>query len=144
VSLGQLKVMSAIERCRTAALGGMSRCEDCAHTQIAYNSCRNRHCPKCQRAAAKALLALMVGLFRQSATARAAGAEVEVGRTCDGIAGAYRFYSAGWRGVAFGSLGNTLLTVSPALRAANEGPAILFTGDLENLPVSDATSLPAP
>jgi hypothetical protein len=49
VSLGQLKVMSAIENCRTAALGGhVARCEDCAHTQIAYNSCRNRHCPKCQ------------------------------------------------------------------------------------------------
>src|SRR6201986_4033473 len=49
VSLGQLKVMSAIESCRTAALGGhVARCEDCAHTQIAYNSCRNRHCPKCQ------------------------------------------------------------------------------------------------
>ena len=49
VSLGQLKVMSAIESCRTAALGGhVVRCEDCSHTQIAYNSCRNRHCPKCQ------------------------------------------------------------------------------------------------
>jgi hypothetical protein len=53
VSLGQLKVMSAIEACRTAALGGhVARCEDCAHTTIAYNSCRNRHCPKCQGAAA--------------------------------------------------------------------------------------------
>src|SRR6266852_5565374 len=41
--------MSAIESCRTAALGGhVMRCEDCLHTQIAYNSCRNRHCPKCQ------------------------------------------------------------------------------------------------
>ena len=49
VSLGQLKVMRAIERCRTAALGGhVARCEDCSHTVIAYNSCRNRHCPKCQ------------------------------------------------------------------------------------------------
>jgi hypothetical protein len=58
VSLGQLKVMSAIERCRTAALGGhVARCEDCAHTTIAYNSCRNRHCPKCQGAAARAWLA---------------------------------------------------------------------------------------
>src|SRR2546421_4529309 len=55
VSLGQLKVMSAIENCRTAALGGhVARCEDCAHTQIAYNSCRNRHCPKCQGAQALA------------------------------------------------------------------------------------------
>jgi hypothetical protein len=58
VSLGQLKVMSAIESCRTAALGGhVMRCEDCSHTQIAYNSCRNRHCPKCQSAAAKKWLA---------------------------------------------------------------------------------------
>jgi hypothetical protein len=58
VSLGQLKVMSAIESCRTAALGGhVERCEDCAHTAIAYNSCRNRHCPKCQGAAAKQWLA---------------------------------------------------------------------------------------
>jgi hypothetical protein len=58
LSLGQLKVMSAIERCRTAALGGhVAACQDCAHTRIAYNSCRNRHCPKCQGAAAKAWLA---------------------------------------------------------------------------------------
>jgi hypothetical protein len=54
ISLGQLKVMSAIEACRTADLGGhVERCERCAHTQIAYNSCRNRHCPKCQGAAAR-------------------------------------------------------------------------------------------
>ncbi|MEO0476145.1 MAG: IS91 family transposase [Planctomycetota bacterium] len=56
VSLDQLKVMSAIERCRTAALGGhVARCENdaCGHTHIAYNSCRNRHCPKCQGAAAR-------------------------------------------------------------------------------------------
>src|SRR5216117_205641 len=54
VSLDQMKVMSAIERCRTAALGGhVARCEDCPHTVIAYNSCRNRHCPKCQGTAAK-------------------------------------------------------------------------------------------
>jgi putative transposase/transposase-like zinc-binding protein len=58
VSLGQLKAMSAIESCRTAALGGhVARCEECAHTHIAYNSCRNRHCPKCQGAAAKDWLA---------------------------------------------------------------------------------------
>jgi hypothetical protein len=58
VSLGQLKVMSAIERCRTAALGGhVARCEDCTHTVISYNSCRNRHCPKCQGEAAKQWLA---------------------------------------------------------------------------------------
>src|SRR6202045_1393678 len=58
VSLGQLKAMSAIESCRTAALGGhVARCEDCSHTLIAYNSGRNRHCPKCQGAAAKEWLA---------------------------------------------------------------------------------------
>jgi hypothetical protein len=58
VSLGQLKVMSAIESCRTAALGGhVARCEDCAYTTIAYNSCRNRHCPKCQGAAAREWMA---------------------------------------------------------------------------------------
>ena len=58
VSLGQLKVMSAIERCRTVALGGhVQRCETCAHLRIAYNSCRDRHCPKCQAAAAKGWLA---------------------------------------------------------------------------------------
>ncbi len=58
LSLGQLKVMSAIEHCRTAALGGhVAACENCDHTHIAYNSCRNRHCPKCQGAAAKAWLA---------------------------------------------------------------------------------------
>jgi hypothetical protein len=58
VSLNQLKVMSAIECCRTAALGGhVARCEDCTHEYIAYNSCRNRHCPKCQSGAAKTWLA---------------------------------------------------------------------------------------
>jgi hypothetical protein len=58
VSLDQLKVMSAIESCRTAALGGhVLRCENCSHIQIAYNSCRNRHCPKCQGAAANEWLA---------------------------------------------------------------------------------------
>ena len=67
-----MKVMSAIEHCRTAALGGhVARCENdkCAHMVIVYNSCRNRHCPKCQGAAAKAWLAereaelLPVGYF---------------------------------------------------------------------------------
>ena len=54
LSLGQLKVMSAIEQCRSAALGGHSlRCSACAEPQIAYNSCRNRHCPKCQASAAQ-------------------------------------------------------------------------------------------
>ena len=54
LSLGQLKVMSAIEQCRTAALGGhVLHCQACGHDEIAYNSCRNRHCPKCQASAAK-------------------------------------------------------------------------------------------
>jgi hypothetical protein len=70
ISLTQLKVMSAIETCRTAALGGhVEGCEDCGHVRIAYNSCRNRHCPKCQGAAAREWLAareadlLPVGYF---------------------------------------------------------------------------------
>jgi hypothetical protein len=50
VSLGQLKAVSAIEQCRSAALGGhVERCEDCGHSRIAYNSCRNRHCPEYQK-----------------------------------------------------------------------------------------------
>jgi len=54
LSLGQLKVMSAIEQCRSAALGGhVLRCEGCRQVEIAYNSCRNRHCPKCQAGAAR-------------------------------------------------------------------------------------------
>ncbi|MDH3692586.1 MAG: IS91 family transposase [Gammaproteobacteria bacterium] len=53
ISLGQLKVMSAIETCRSAALGGhVLHCQSCDHQQIAYNSCRNRHCPRCQGSAA--------------------------------------------------------------------------------------------
>lgn len=70
LSLAQLKVMSAIEHCRTAALGGhVEACEDCGQWRIAYNSCRNRHCPKCQGAAARTWLAereadlLPVGYF---------------------------------------------------------------------------------
>ena len=78
VSLGQLQVMSAIEQCRSAALGGhVERCEDCGHSRIAYNSCRNRPlpsqgqaiAPKCQGAAAQDWLAareadlLPVGYF---------------------------------------------------------------------------------
>jgi hypothetical protein len=70
VSLDQLKVMAAIEQCRSAALGGhVERCQDCGHSRIAYNSCRNRHCPKCQGAAARDWLAareadlLPVGYF---------------------------------------------------------------------------------
>jgi hypothetical protein len=54
LSLGQLKVMSAIEQCRSAALGGhVLRCPACGEVEIAYNSCRNRHCPKCQGRAAR-------------------------------------------------------------------------------------------
>ena len=70
VGLGQLQVMSAIENCRSVVLGGhVERCEDCGHRRIAYNSCRNRHCPKCQGAAARDWLAareadlLPVGYF---------------------------------------------------------------------------------
>jgi hypothetical protein len=70
LSLHQLKIMSAIERCRTAAMGGhVEACTDCGHWRIAYNSCRNRHCPKCQGAAARTWLAereadlLPVGYF---------------------------------------------------------------------------------
>jgi len=57
VSRDQLAVMTAVERCRTAALGGhVEQCADCGHRRIAYNSCRNRHCPSCQAAAARAWL----------------------------------------------------------------------------------------
>ena len=69
-SLHQLKVMSAIEHWRTAALGRhIEACKDCGHWRITYNSCRNRHCPKCQGAAARQWLAereadlLPVGYF---------------------------------------------------------------------------------
>ncbi|MDF0544655.1 IS91 family transposase [Sphingobium sp. H39-3-25] len=70
LSLHQLKIMSAIEHCRTAAMGGhVEACEDCGHWRVAYNSCRNRHCPRCQGAAARSWLAereadlLPVGYF---------------------------------------------------------------------------------
>ena len=54
LSLTQLKVMSAIEQCRTAALGGHALCcNACGHSELSYNSCRNRHCPKCQARAAQ-------------------------------------------------------------------------------------------
>ncbi len=54
LSLDQLKVMSAIEQCRTAALGGHAlHCDGCGRDQLSYNSCRNRHCPKCQASAAQ-------------------------------------------------------------------------------------------
>jgi hypothetical protein len=54
LSLAQLKVMSAVTQCRTAALGGhVLRCDGCGVEQVSYNSCRNRHCPKCQSSAAK-------------------------------------------------------------------------------------------
>jgi hypothetical protein len=70
LSLDQLKVMSAIEHCRTAVMGGhVEACTDCGHWRVAYNSCRNRHCPRCQGAAARTWLAareadlLPVGYF---------------------------------------------------------------------------------
>ena len=54
--VSHLKVMRAVERCRTAALGGhMQQCDSCGYERPAYNSCRNRHCPKCQ-SLAKALI----------------------------------------------------------------------------------------
>jgi len=54
ISLAQLKVMSAIEACRTDALGGhVAACAKCDHQHVAYNSCKNRHCPKCQGPAAR-------------------------------------------------------------------------------------------
>ena len=61
LNLPQLKVMSAIENCRTAALGGhVSACTKCSHQHIAYNSCRNRHCPKCQGAASREWMAARI------------------------------------------------------------------------------------
>jgi hypothetical protein len=52
------RIMGAIEACRTARLGGhVERCTECDFVRIAYNSCRNRHCPKCQGAARAAWLA---------------------------------------------------------------------------------------
>src|SRR6476469_8253094 len=83
LSLHQLKVMSAIEHCRTAAQGGHGEaCEDCGHWRIAYNSCRNRHCPKCQGAAARTWLAereadlLPVGYFHVVFTVPAEVADI--------------------------------------------------------------------
>jgi Putative transposase/Transposase zinc-binding domain len=83
LSLAQLKVMTAIETCRTAAMGGhVEACEDCGHWRIAYNSCRNRHCPKCQGAAARVWLAereadlLPVGYFHVVFTLPAEIAEI--------------------------------------------------------------------
>jgi hypothetical protein len=83
LSLGQLKVMSAIETCRTAARGGhVARCEACPHLHISYNSCGNRHCPKCQGAAARQWLAereaelLPVPYFHQVFTLPADIAEI--------------------------------------------------------------------
>lgn len=62
LSLGQLKVMTAIENCRTATLGGhVEACDDCGHWRIAYNSCRNRHCPKCQPKVNTAIARELVG-----------------------------------------------------------------------------------
>lgn len=70
LSLQQLKIMSAVEHCRTAAMGEhVEECTDCGHWRVAYNSCRNRHCLKCRGAAARTWLArskedlLPVGYF---------------------------------------------------------------------------------
>jgi Putative transposase/Transposase zinc-binding domain len=83
VSLGQLKAMSAIERCRTAALGAhVARCEGCAHEVISFNSCRSRSCPKCQSSAARKWLVereaelLEVGYFHLVFTLPAAVADI--------------------------------------------------------------------
>lgn len=83
LSLVQLKVMTAIETCRTAAMGGhVEACTDCGHWRIAYNSCRNRHCPKCQGAAARTWLEareadlLPVGYFHVVFTLPAVVAEI--------------------------------------------------------------------
>jgi len=107
VSLDQLKVMAAIERCRTAALGGhVAACEDCGHIHVAYNSCRNRHCPKCQGAAAKAWLAarraelLPVPYFHVVFTLPAAIADI-----------AYQ-NKASVYGILFTAASETLLTIA--------------------------------
>ncbi len=83
LSLDQLKVMSAIEHCRTAVMGGhVEACTDCGHWRVAYNSCRNRHCPRCQGAAARTWLAereadlLPVGYFHVVFTLPAEVADV--------------------------------------------------------------------
>jgi len=83
LSLHQLKIMSAIEHCRTAAMGGhFEACTDCGHWRVAYNSCRNRHCPKCQGAAARTWLAkreadlLPVGYFHVVFTLPTAVADI--------------------------------------------------------------------
>ena len=87
LSLQQLKVMSAIEHCRTAALGGhVEACTDCGHWRIAYNSCRNRHCPKCQGAAARTWLAareadLSVIALATDAALAAVEYDLAIGRT---------------------------------------------------------------
>ena len=86
LSLQQLTVMSAIEQCRTAALGG--HVEACGHRRIAYNSCRNRHCPKCQGAAARTWLAareadlLPVGSFHAVFTLPVEIAEIAFHKGC--------------------------------------------------------------
>ena len=77
VSLDQMKVMSAIERCRTAALGGhVARCEDCPHTVIAYNSCRRRHCRMSGHR--------RQGMARRARSRSAAGAVLSCGGLGDG------------------------------------------------------------
>ena len=83
LSREQLRVMGAIESCRTAVLGGHTECcGDCGHQRVAYTSCRNRHCPKCQGAAARTWLAereadlLPVGYFHVVFTVPAEVADI--------------------------------------------------------------------
>jgi hypothetical protein len=77
------RIMGAIQACRTAALGGhVERCTDCGLIRVAYNSCRNRHCPKCQGPARAAWLAerqaelLPVPYFHVVFTLPASAAEI--------------------------------------------------------------------
>jgi hypothetical protein len=107
VSLAQLKVMAAIETCRTAALGGhIEGCEDCGHRRIAYNSCRNRHCPKCQGVAAREWLAareadlLPVGYFHVVFTLPAEIADI----AAQNKTAVY--------GLLFGAASQTMLTIA--------------------------------
>ncbi len=107
LSLHQLKVMSAIEHCRTAALGGhVEACTDCGHWRIAYNSCRNRHCPKCQGAAARTWLAereadlLPVGYFHVVFTLPAEVADI-----------AYQNKAAVY-GLLFQAASDTMMTIA--------------------------------
>jgi hypothetical protein len=107
LSLHQLKVMSAIEHCRTAALGGHTEaCTDCGHWRVAYNSCRNRHCPRCQGAAARSWLEareadlLPVGYFHVVFTLPAEVADI-----------AY-YNKAALYGLLFKAASDTMMTIA--------------------------------